>query len=207
MPAVSLSRVAERLWRLVGLQECLVRRICVFCGSKAGEDPEYAEVAGMLGRVLADRGVGLVYGGGGIGLMGVVADSVLESGGEVIGVIPEGLAVREVIHQGVTDMRVVPDMHSRKAQMHELSDGYIAMPGGVGTFEELFEVLAWRQLRLHAKPIGVLDVRDFFGPFVATIERSVSEGFLSSDCRRSMFVRETDPARLLELLLQLTEAD
>ncbi len=207
MPAVAFSRVAERLWRLVVLQECLVRRICVFCGSKAGGDPEYAEVAGMLGRVLADRGVGLVYGGGGIGLMGVVADSVLESGGEVIGVIPEGLAVREVMHQGVTDMRVVPDMHCRKAQMHELSDGYIAMPGGVGTFEELFEVLAWRQLRLHANPIGVLDVRDFFGPFMATIERSVSEGFLSDGCRRSMFVRETDPARLLESLLQLIEAD
>jgi len=191
----------------VGSQECPVRRICVFCGSKAGEDPEYAQVAGMLGRVLADRGIGLVYGGGGIGLMGVVADSVLESGGEVIGVIPEGLAVREVMHQGVTDMRVVPDMHRRKAQMHELSDAYIAMPGGVGTFEELFEVLAWRQLRLHAKPIGVLDVRDFFGPFVATIERSVSEGFLSGGCRRSLFVRETDPARLLDSLLQLIEAD
>lgn len=184
-----------------------MRRICVFCGSKSGADPEYVEVAGMLGRVLADRGIGLVYGGGGIGLMGVVADSVLESGGEVIGVIPEALAVREVMHQGVTDMRVVPDMHCRKAQMHELSDAYIAMPGGVGTFEELFEVLAWRQLRLHAKPIGVLDVRDFFGPFVATIERSVSEGFLSSGCRRSMFVRETDPARLLGSLLQLIEAD
>ena len=180
-------------------------RVCVFCGSKAGNDSEYAETARCLGREMVSRGVGLVYGGGGIGLMGVVADAVLEAGGEVIGVIPDGLAVEEVMHQQVADMRVVPDMPRRKAQMHELSDAYIALPGGVGTFEELFEVLAWRQLKIHRKPIGVLDVRGFFGPFLETIERSVVEGFMKPK-NRQLFVTETDPAVLLDQLLGMAEA-
>jgi len=182
-----------------------VRRICVFCGSKTGSDPLYAEMAQVLGRRMAELGVGLVYGGGGIGLMGVVADSVLQAGGEVIGVIPDGLAVEEVMHLGVADMRVVPDMHHRKSLMHELSDAYIAMPGGVGTFEELFEVLAWRQLKIHSSPIGVLDVRGFFGPFLQTIETSVSEGFMTEKNRR-LFVLETDPSLLLDRLLEMVEA-
>ncbi|HAB10128.1 MAG TPA: TIGR00730 family Rossman fold protein [Planctomycetaceae bacterium] len=177
-------------------------RVCVFCGSKTGSDSEYAQTAQRLGQEIASRGVGLVYGGGGIGLMGVVADSVLESGGEVIGVIPDGLAVEEVMHQHVADMRIVADMHQRKAQMHELSDAYIALPGGVGTFEELFEVLAWRQLKIHAKPIGVLDIRGFFGPFLETIECSVSEGFMNPR-NRQLFVTETDPAVLLDQLLEM----
>ena len=180
-------------------------RVCVFCGSKTGSDSEYAETARCLGREMVSRGVGLVYGGGGIGLMGVVADAVLEAGGEVIGVIPDGLAVEEVMHQQVADMRVVPDMHRRKAEMHELSDAYIALPGGVGTFEELFEVLAWRQLKIHRKPIGVLDVRGFFGPFLETIEKSVMEGFMKPK-NRQLFVTETDPAVLLEQLLGMAGA-
>jgi len=182
-----------------------VGRVCVFCGSQTGVDPEFAATARVLGKELASRNVGLVYGGGSIGLMGVVADSVLESGGEVIGVIPDGLAVEEVMHQHVADMRVVPDMHRRKAQMHELADAYIALPGGVGTFEELFEVLAWRQLKIHAKPIGVLDIRGFFDPFLETIERSVEEGFMKPE-NRQLFVTDTEPQVLLERLLKMVAA-
>ena len=182
-----------------------MRRVCVFCGSKTGNDPEYAEVARVLGQRMAELGVGLVYGGGGIGLMGIMADSVLQAGGEVIGVIPDGLAVDEVMHPGVADMRVVSDMHLRKAQMHELADAFIALPGGVGTFEELFEVLAWRQLKIHSSPIGVLDVRNFFAPFLETIETSVSEGFMTSKSQR-LFVLEDDPAVLLDRLLEMVEA-
>ena len=180
-------------------------RICVFCGSKTGEDPSYAEGARSLGREMADRGVGLVYGGGGIGLMGVVTDAVLEAGGDVIGVIPDGLAIDEVMHSGVDDMRVVPDMHLRKAEMHELADAYIALPGGVGTFEELFEVLAWRQLKIHSRPIGVLDMGGFFDPFRQLIELSISEGFMAPR-NRHLFIRETDPVILLDRLLATIEA-
>ena len=182
-----------------------VARVCVFCGSQTGVDPEFAETARLLGQEMVSRDVGLVYGGGSIGLMGALADSVLECGGEVIGVIPDGLAVEEVMHQHVVDMRIVPDMHRRKAQMHELADAYIALPGGVGTFEELFEVLAWRQLKIHAKPIGVLDIRGFFEPFLETIERSVVEGFMKPKNRR-LFMTETDPQVLLERLLEMVAA-
>lgn len=182
-----------------------MQRICVFCGSRTGDDPSYAKMAGDLGRGMADRGVGLVYGGGGIGLMGVVADAVLEAGGDVIGVIPDGLAVDEVMHSGVADMRVVPDMHVRKAQMHELADAYIALPGGVGTFEELFEVLAWRQLKIHSRPIGVLDMGGFFEPFHQVIELSINEGFMAPG-NRQLFIRETDPLVLLERLLEAIDA-
>lgn len=163
------------------------------------------ETARVLGRRMAELGVGLVYGGGGIGLMGVVADAVLESGGEVIGVIPDGLAVDEVMHPAVTEMRIVSDMHVRKAQMHALADAYIALPGGVGTFEELFEVLAWRQLKIHATPVGVLDVQGFFGPFLQLIETSVSEGFMTP-ANRNLFVLDDDPAVLLDRVLEMAEA-
>tara|TARA_B100000029_G_scaffold434808_1_gene448433 strand:- start:210 stop:761 length:552 start_codon:yes stop_codon:yes gene_type:complete len=182
-----------------------VQRICVFCGSQTGNEPVYADVAARVGRELAARGIGLVYGGGGIGLMGIVADAVLEAGGEVIGVIPDGLAVQEVMHHGVLDMRVVAGMHERKALMHSLSDAYLALPGGVGTYEELFEVLAWRQLKIHAKPIGVLDVAGFFEPFVQVIEMSVVEGFMKPK-NRQLFVHGTEPAELLDSLTAAMEA-
>ena len=171
-------------------------RLCVFCGSHA----EFIDGAETIGRELVSRQLGLVYGGGGIGLMGVLSDAVLEAGGDVIGVIPEGLAIDEVMHQGVADMRVVSDMHRRKALMHDLSDAYLALPGGVGTYEELFEVLAWRQLRIHNKPIGLLDTRGYFQPFLETIERAVEDGFLNRR-NRELFVVSDDPAMLLDELM------
>ncbi|MBQ18044.1 MAG: TIGR00730 family Rossman fold protein [Planctomycetaceae bacterium] len=175
-------------------------RLCVFCGSKTGSHAEFIDGAETIGRELVSRQVGLVYGGGGIGLMGVLSDAVLEAGGDVIGVIPEGLAIDEVMHQGVADMRVVSDMHRRKALMHDLSDAYLALPGGVGTYEELFEVLAWRQLRIHNKPIGLLDTRGYFQPFLETIERAVEDGFLNRR-NRELFVVSDDPAMLLDELM------
>ena len=132
-----------------------MQRICVFCGSKTGDDPRYVELAAELGRLMTKRGIGLVFGGGSVGLMGVVADAVLDAGGEVIGVIPERLATIELLHSRVSDMRVVDGMHARKALMAELSDGFIALPGGLGTFEELFEVVTWSQLRFHRKNVGL----------------------------------------------------
>ena len=135
-----------------------MRRVCVFCGSSIGNQPAYREAAEAMGALLAERGIGLVYGGGNVGLMGVIADAVLASGGDVIGVIPQSLADREIAHTGITDLRVVDSMHTRKAMMAELSDAFIAMPGGVGTFEEFFEVVTWTQLGLHRKPCGLLNV-------------------------------------------------
>ena len=178
----------------------MVERVCVFCGSRKGDDPLYHTAAAALGRELAARQIGLVYGGGGIGLMGIIADAVLEARGEVIGVIPRDLALAEVMHAGVSDMRIVEDMHQRKGLMHQLSDAYIALPGGVGTYEELFEVVAWRQLKIHDKPIGLLDTRGYFEDFDSLIERCITEGFLK-DQGRALTVREPDPRLLLEILL------
>jgi uncharacterized protein (TIGR00730 family) len=160
-----------------------VRRLCVFCGSSPGRDPRHAEAAAALGRRLAARGIGLVFGGGSVGLMGIVADAALAGGGEVTGVIPRGLAARELAHRGVADMRVVPTMHARKALMAELSDGFVALPGGIGTFEELLEVTTWGQLGIHRKPIGVLNVAGYYDPLVALLEHAVAEGFLPGPSR------------------------
>jgi len=176
-----------------------MRRICVFAGSSLGAHPEYVAAARELGRTLARDGIGLVYGGGSIGLMGVLADSVLDASGEVIGVIPQRLATREIAHQQLADLRVVGSMHERKALMAELADGFIALPGGLGTHEELLEVTTWAQLGLHAKPIGLLDVRGYFAPLVTLIERAVAEGFVAAE-NSGLLIVASDVPRLLAQL-------
>ena len=178
-----------------------MQRLCVFCGSSAGTDLRYREAAESLGRLLVARHVGLVFGGGSIGLMGVVADAVLADGGDVVGVIPHALAARELAHRGVADMRVVPSMHARKALMAELSDGFIALPGGLGTFEELFEIATWGQLGIHRKPVGVLNVAGYYDPLVALLDHSVREGFVSAGNRELIAIEET-PGALMEALLR-----
>jgi uncharacterized protein (TIGR00730 family) len=169
----------------------------VYAGSNAGSHPDYAAAAERLARLLAERRIGLVYGGGDVGLMGVLADSVLAAGGEAIGVIPEALMDREIGHTGLTELRVVGSMHERKALMAELADGFVAIPGGIGTLEELIEVYTWSQLGLHRKPIGVLDVRGYYGPLAALLDNAVREGFLSP-AHRSALLFAGDPAELLE---------
>ncbi|EKV26145.1 Lysine decarboxylase family [Caenispirillum salinarum AK4] len=176
-----------------------MRRLCVFTGSNAGARPEYAEAAATLGRTLAARGVGLVYGGGHVGLMGIVADSCLKAGGEVIGVIPKFLMDLEVGHGALTDLRVVNTMHERKALMADLSDGFIALPGGIGTMEELFEVWTWGQLGEHEKPVALLDVAGYYDAMRAFIDHMVAEGFLR-DHHRAMLMVEHDAAPLLDRL-------
>ena len=173
-----------------------MRRICVFAGSSVGAHPEYAAAARALGGTLAADGIGLVYGGGSIGLMGVLADSVLEADGEVIGIIPRRLATREIAHQHLADLRVVGSMHERKALMAELADGFIALPGGFGTLDELLEITTWAQLGLHAKPIGLLDVRGYFAPLVTLVERAVVEGFVAAE-NRGLLIVASDVSPLL----------
>ena len=175
------------------------QRLCVFCGSRSGADSAYRDAAESLGRLFVARQIGLVYGGGSVGLMGIVADAVLAAGGEVIGVIPEMLATRELLHPSVTDMHTVPSMHARKALMADLSDGFIALPGGYGTFEELFEVATWAQLGIHSKPVGLLNVRGFFDPLVALIKHAVQEGFIKPT-QRSLIVVAEKPDDLLARL-------
>lgn len=176
-----------------------LRRVCVFCGSKVGTDEQYRTAAVDLGRLLVREGIGLVYGGGSIGLMGVIADAVLAEGGKVIGVIPESLATEELLHPRVADMRVVPSMHARKALMAELSDAFIAMPGGFGTFEEFFEVVTWSQLRLHRKQTGLLNVGGFYDPLVRLVDHAVQEGFIKPK-HRELLVIEERPEMLLDRL-------
>lgn len=153
-------------------------RICVFCGSSTGARPAYAEAARAVGAALVRRGVGLVYGGGSVGLMGVVADTVLAAGGEAIGVIPRGLATKELAHGGLTELRVVVSMHERKATMASLADGFVALPGGLGTLEETLEVLTWVQLGIHDKPVGVLNVDGYFDALADLLRHAVREGFM-----------------------------
>lgn len=176
-----------------------MKRVCVFCGSSEGRDPRYREAAALVGRALVRRGLGLVYGGGGIGLMRVVADAVLAQGGAVIGVIPHGLASREVAHPGVAEMRVVPSMHARKALMADLADVFLALPGGFGTFEELFESVTWTQLGIHRKPLGLLNVAGYFDHLVRFVDHAVAEGFVPAAGRRCLLVGE-DPEALLDHL-------
>jgi uncharacterized protein (TIGR00730 family) len=173
-----------------------LRRVCVFCGSAVGRSPRYREAAEALARGLLTRAIGLVFGGGSVGLMGVMADAVLAGGGAVTGVIPHGLAVREVAHRHLADMRVVPSMHARKALMAELSDGFVALPGGYGTLEELLEIVTWAQLGIHAKPVGILDVDGYYEPLVALFDRAVREGFVSPE-NRGLVLVDDDPDRLL----------
>jgi uncharacterized protein (TIGR00730 family) len=176
----------------------MLHNLCVFCGSRVGANPLYVEQTRRLGRSLARRGIGLVYGAGHIGLMGVLADAVLEQGGQAIGVIPQDLVDRELAHQGLTKLHVVAGMHERKALMAALSDAFLALPGGYGTADETFEMLTWAQLKIHAKPIGVLNVAGFFDPLLAWIDRCVAEDFLKPRYREFLFV-EDDVERMLDL--------
>lgn len=174
-----------------------MHRICVFCGSSTGTNPVYAEQAAALGKLLAEREIGLVYGGGKVGLMGVIADAVLAAGGEAIGVIPKHLMNVELGHTGLTELHVTEDMHERKAKMAELSDAFLALPGGVGTLEELAEMWTWAQLGLHGKPIGLVDVAGFFRPLRDFVDHLVTEGFLRPQHRDMVFI-DAEPAVLLD---------
>ena len=176
-----------------------MRRICVFCGSSPGARQEYAAAARALGAALVRRNLGLVYGGAKVGLMGVVADTVLAAGGEVIGVIPNRLMTRELAHPGLSELRVVASMHDRKREMADLADAFLALPGGIGTLEELTEVLSWAQLGLHGKPCGVLDVAGYFGQLIAFLDHAVAERFLPSE-HRAMLLVAPDPDGLLDRL-------
>jgi uncharacterized protein (TIGR00730 family) len=176
-----------------------MKRICVFCGSSPGHDPRYLEAARLMGRALAERGLGLVYGGGSVGLMGAVADAALAAGGQVTGVIPQVLQIRELAHGGLTALHVVGSMHERKALMAELSDGFVALPGGMGTLEELSEVLTWAQLGLHARPVGLLDVAGYYQPLIRFFDQAVEAGFLRPAHRR-LLLSGDQPAAILDAL-------
>jgi len=182
-------------------------RLCVFCGSSPGHDPAYGAAAAQLGRVLAERGIGLVYGGGRVGLMGILADAALAAGGEVIGVIPQALLDREIGHRGLTQLRVVDSMHSRKALMGDLADGFIALPGGIGTLEELFEVWTWAQLGLHRKPCGLLDANGFYAPLVDFLDRLVKAGFIHPTYRAMLVVASAPEALLARFAAYEPPAD
>lgn len=174
-------------------------RLCVFCGSNFGMREVYRASAEAFGALLAERRIELVYGGAQVGLMGALADSVLARGGRVIGVIPEALQAREIAHPGLTDLHVVASMHERKALMASLSDGFVALPGGIGTLEELFEVWTWAQLGLHHKPCALLDVDGFYAGLAAFLDHVVAQGFLKRQQRQALLL-ESDPAALLELI-------
>jgi uncharacterized protein (TIGR00730 family) len=176
-------------------------RVCVFCGSRTGARPEYREAAESLALELTRRNIGLVYGGGCVGLMGVIADAVLAAGGQVIGVIPHALVARELAHNGLSDLRIVTSMHERKAMMAELSDAFIAMPGGFGTFEEFCEAVTWTQLGLHRKRCGLLNVSGFYDPLLELFDGAVGDGFINAS-NRELVVSERDPAVLLDKLAQ-----
>jgi uncharacterized protein (TIGR00730 family) len=173
-----------------------MKRICVFCGSSPGARPEYAQAAEGLGRLLAQKRIGLVFGGGKVGMMGRLARAALDAGGEVTGVIPRKLVERKVALAGLTDLRVVGTMHERKALMAELADGFIALPGGLGTLEETFEMLTWAQLGLHRKPCGLLNVAGYFTPLLEFLDRVMEQGFIDAP-HRSMILTAEDPGELL----------
>lgn len=176
-----------------------IRRLCVYCGSSRGRSSLFAEAAAALGRELAARGIGLVYGGGNVGLMGVLADAALEGGGEVIGVIPQALQEKELGHAGLAALHVVSSMHERKQLMADLSDGFMALPGGVGTLEELFETFTWLQLGFHQKPVGLLNVGGFYDGLVGFVHHLGSEGFLKSEHEQCLLV-DADIATLLDAM-------
>ena len=176
-----------------------VMRICVFCGSSLGAKPIYEEAAIDLGRTLASRGIGLVYGGASVGLMGTVADAALSAGGDVIGVLPRALADLEIAHTNLTELRIVSSMHERKAQMADLSDAFIALPGGIGTLEETFEVWTWSQLGLHAKPVGLLNVAGFYTGLEQFLDHLVTESFVKPQ-HRAILHMEAEPGVLIDKL-------
>lgn len=178
-----------------------MRRLCVFCGSRTGKPAIYAAAATALGSLLAERNIELVYGGGKVGLMGVIADAVLAAGGTVVGVIPEALMEKELGHGGVTELHVVQTMHERKALMSELSDGFIALPGGYGTLEELFEVITWAQLGIQYKPCGLLNVGGYYNSLLALLDHATDRGFIR-EMHRGLVAVDDDPVGLLEKLGQ-----
>jgi len=173
--------------------------ICVYCGSSDSVHADYFSAARQMGRVLAERKLRLIFGGGKTGLMGAVANGALEAGGEVIGVIIPSMNTPVLAHIGLTRMDVVPDMHARKARMHELADGYIALPGGFGTWDELFETVTWAQTGAHEKPVGLLNVRDYYNPLFAAIDHAVAEGFIFPEHRKAICF-EADPGKLLDAM-------
>jgi uncharacterized protein (TIGR00730 family) len=174
-------------------------RVAVYCGSSFGARPSYADAARQLGTALAGRDIGLVYGGASVGLMGALADSVADGGGEVVGVIPQSLVDREIAHSGISDLRVVDSMHERKALMTGLADAFVALPGGMGTLDELAEAVTWGQLGIHSKPCGLLDVDDYYAAFLAFLDHGAAEGFLRREHRDALVV-ETNPDLLLDRL-------
>jgi uncharacterized protein (TIGR00730 family) len=176
-----------------------IRSLCVYCGSNTGADPEFASATRAMAALLAGRGIRVVYGGGAVGLMGVLADAALAAGGEVVGVIPQALMDREIGHTGLTELHVVGSMHERKALMAELADGFVALPGGVGTLEELVEVYTWSQLGLHRKPLGLLNVSGYYDGLAAFLDHAVREQFLRPE-HRAVLVVESEPEALLERL-------
>jgi len=182
-----------------------MKRVCVFCGANAGIRAEYGIAAQGLAAVLARRGLGLVYGGGNVGLMGVLADSMLQAGGEVIGVIPQSLVAKEVAHRGVTELRIVDTMHQRKALMNELSDAFIALPGGFGTLDEFFEILTWAQLGIHGKPSGLLNVSGYYDRLLAMLDHAVTEGLLRP-AHRALVIADTDADSLVQRLVSFSTA-
>lgn len=176
-----------------------MKRLCVFCGSSPGVLPTYADAARRLGTLLAERGIGVVYGGASVGVMGALADAALAAGGEVIGVIPRALWEREVAHTGLSALEVVGSMHERKARMAELADAFVALPGGLGTLEELFEVWTWGQLGLHRKPLGLLDTAGFYDPLIRFLDHATEQRFVGV-AHRDMLAVEHDPEALVERL-------
>jgi uncharacterized protein (TIGR00730 family) len=176
-----------------------MKSLCVFCGSADGVSPDYLSAARAMGRVLARRGLRLIYGGGRTGLMGAVAEGVLAEGGEAIGVIIPSMNTAALAHAGLTRMDITPDMHARKARMHELAEGYVALPGGFGTFDELFEALTWGQVGAHQKPVGLLNVNDYYLPLLAAIDHAVEQGFIFREHRQALCC-ESDPEKLLDAL-------
>ena len=174
-----------------------MKSICVFCGSSDNVHTDYIEGARLMGRTLAERGIRLIYGGGKTGLMGVVADAVLEAGGIVVGVIIPTMNTAALAHIGLSQMDVVDGMHARKARMHELSDGYIAMPGGFGTFDELFETVTWAQTGAHEKPVGLFNIRNYYVPLLTAIDHAVAEGFIFQEHRDVLF-SDADPNALID---------
>ena len=183
-----------------------MRRVCVFCGASSGRSPAYADAARELGAELAGRGLGLVYGGGRVGLMGAVADATLAAGGEVVGVIPQELVDRELAHRGVTELRVVGSLHERKALMAELADAFVALPGGFGTLDELLEQLTWSQLGLHTKPVGLLDVAEYWRPLIELARHATDEGFVREADLASIAVA-AEAGALLDRLERMTREE
>lgn len=183
-----------------------MKSICVFCGSNPGANPVFMETAEKLGLFLVEKNVGLVYGGGRVGLMGKIADTVMANGGNVIGIIPKSLSDKEVAHQGLNELHIVDSMHTRKAMMADFSDGFIALPGGFGTFEELCEIITWAQLGFHAKPCGLLNIEGYYDPLVKLFDTATKERFVRPEHRKLVLI-ENEIERLFELMVNFKSPD